>query len=104
MLGGCANLLPRGDSEQPSGFDSFEAAAQAFDKVVAYRTTVEQLRTLGFDLQSSANVTLIPYPRAGNNLEAISETFKCPCAANTQVRGRLFMQCSGQVWNVSKFR
>ena len=41
MLCGCANLLPRGDSEQPSGFDSFEAA-QAFDQVVADRTTVEQ--------------------------------------------------------------
>ena len=62
-LCGCANLLPRGDSEQPSGFDSFEAAAQAFDKVVAYRTTVEQLKGLGFDLQSSPNVRLISYPR-----------------------------------------
>ena len=68
LLGGCANLLPRGDSEQPSGFDSFEAAAHAFDKVVAYRTTVEQLRTLGFDLQSSANVTLIPYPQLTGRL------------------------------------
>ena len=41
LLSGCASLLPRGDSEQPSGFDTFEAAAQAFDKVVAYSTTVE---------------------------------------------------------------
>ena len=40
-----------------------EATAQAFDKVVAYRTTVEQLTALGFDLQSSPNVTLIPYPQ-----------------------------------------
>ena len=50
LLSGCANMLPRGDSEQPSGFDSFDAAAQAFDKVVAYRTTVERLKALGFDL------------------------------------------------------
>ena len=30
LLCGCANLLPRGDSERLSGFDSFEGAAQAF--------------------------------------------------------------------------
>ena len=68
LLCSCANLLPRGDSEQPSGFDSFEAAAQAFEKVVAYRTTVEQLRALGFDLQSSPNVTLISYPQLTGRL------------------------------------
>ena len=68
LLSGCANLLPRGDSEQPSGFDSFEAAAQAFDKVVAYRTTVEQLKELGFDLRSSPNVTLISYPQLTGRL------------------------------------
>ncbi len=30
---GCAHLLPRRDSEGPSQFESFEAAAQAFDKI-----------------------------------------------------------------------
>ena len=68
LLGGCASLLPRGDSEQPSGFASFETAAQAFDKVVAYGTTVEQLKMLGFDLQSSPNVTLISYPQLTGRL------------------------------------
>ena len=68
LLTGCGSLLPRGDSEQPSGFDSFETAAQAFDKVVAYGTTVEQLKTLGFDLQSSPNVTLISYPQLTGRL------------------------------------
>ena len=68
MLCGCASLLPRGDIERPSGFDSFEVAAQAFDKVVAYRTTVEQLNALGFDLQSSPNVTLISYPQLTGRL------------------------------------
>ena len=68
LLCGCANLLPRSGIEQPSGFDSFEAAAQAFDKVVAYDTTVEQLKALGFDLQSSPNVTLISYPQLTGRL------------------------------------
>ena len=68
LVSGCANLLPPGGSEQPSGFDSFEAAAQAFDKVVAYRTTVKQLKELGFDLRSSPNVTLISYPQLTGRL------------------------------------
>jgi len=68
LLAGCGSLLPRGNSEQPSGFDTFEAAAQAFDKVVAYGTTVEQLKTLGFDLQSSPNLTLISYPQLTGRL------------------------------------
>ena len=33
-----------------------------------YRTTVEQLRALGFDLQSSLHVTLIPYPQLTGRL------------------------------------
>ena len=68
LLSGCGSLLPRGGSEQPSGFDTFEAAARAFDEVVAYGTTVEQLKTLGFDLQSSTNVTLISYPQLTGRL------------------------------------
>ena len=68
LLCSCANVLPHGDSELPSGFESFEAAARAFDAVVAYRTTVEQLSALGFDLQSSPNVTLIPYPQLTGRL------------------------------------
>ncbi len=63
LLGGCANLLPRGQTQQPSGFDSFESAAQAFDKIETYRTTATQLKALGFDLQDGANVTQIPYPQ-----------------------------------------
>ena len=68
LLCGCANLLPRGDSERLSGFDSFDGAAQAFDSIVAYRTTIEQLSALGFDVQSSANVTLIAYPQLTGRL------------------------------------
>ncbi len=68
LLCGCANLLPRGDIEKPSGFDSFDAAAQAFDAVVPYRTTVEQLSALGLDLQASPNVTLIQYPQSTGRL------------------------------------
>ncbi len=63
LLAGCAALLPRSLSDQPSGFDSFEAAARALDQAVPYRTTTVELKALGFDLDASPNVTLVPYPQ-----------------------------------------
>ncbi len=62
-LVGCAQWLPHAEVQQPSGFDTFETAAAAFEKVVSYRTTVSELKALGFDLQASSNLTLIPYPQ-----------------------------------------
>ena len=62
-LAGCADLLPRSQSEQPSGFGSFEAAASALDRAEPYRSTVPELKTLGYDIDASANVTLITYPQ-----------------------------------------
>ena len=63
LLTGCTHLLPRGNSEGPSQFGTFEAAAAAFDRIVSHRTTVGELKTLGFDTQASANLALIPYPQ-----------------------------------------
>jgi hypothetical protein len=62
-LVGCGNLLPRSSTVAPSAFDSFEAARTALERVVPYQTTTAQLRELGFDIQASANVSLIPYPQ-----------------------------------------
>jgi hypothetical protein len=62
-LAGCADLLPHGQGQRASGFGSFEAAAQALDRVVPYRTDVAGLRTLGYDPEHSPNVTRIPYPQ-----------------------------------------
>ncbi|MEF7612777.1 hypothetical protein V4F39_02565 [Aquincola sp. MAHUQ-54] len=62
-LAGCAGLLPRGQAVSASGFDSFEAAALALERVVPYETGIDQLKALGYDLEHSKNVTRIPYPR-----------------------------------------
>jgi hypothetical protein len=63
LLVGCAHWLPRGNTEEPSQFDSFEAAAGAFEKIVSHRTTVAEMKALGFDPHASSNLTLIPYPQ-----------------------------------------
>lgn len=62
-LAGCAQLLPRGGDTEPSRFGSYEDAEQALLKVEPYRTTVAELRELGFDVRESSNVQRLPYPQ-----------------------------------------
>lgn len=63
LAGGCSSLLPRGSTVDVSPFASFEAARDAFDQVVPYRSSLDDLQRLGFNLKSSANVEQVPYPQ-----------------------------------------
>jgi len=67
-LAGCASLLPRGHSEETSPFRSFEAARDALERVEPYRTTVEEMKALGFDTHASTNVREIPFPQLVSHL------------------------------------
>lgn len=59
----CTSLLPKGQSEDLSPFSKYEDARNAFGKVMPYRTTLADLKTFGFDAQSSTNVREIAYPQ-----------------------------------------
>jgi len=63
LLAGCTSLLPSSQRDQPTDFDSFEAAAHALGQAVPYHTTVPELKALGFDIEASENVTVVPYPQ-----------------------------------------
>jgi hypothetical protein len=60
-LGACTSMLPRGRTDTPAGFESFDEAQAAALRVVPLQTAVPQLKALGFD-PTGSNVTLIPYP------------------------------------------
>ena len=62
-LAGCSALLPRSRAEDVSSFKSYDAAREALESVVPYRTTIADLKTLGFDVRASANVQQVPYPQ-----------------------------------------
>jgi hypothetical protein len=62
-LAGCTALLPSSKRDQPTRFDSFEAAALALGQTVPYLTTVPEMKALGFDIEASENVTVVPYPQ-----------------------------------------
>lgn len=97
-LAGCASLLPRGSSEQPSGFDSFEAAQRALEQVTPFRTTVAELAGLGFDPEGGRNVTRVPYPEVvtrlaphpGVPLETLDEGVRACVVAQAQCRAYVF--------------
>ena len=62
-LGGCASgrLLPDASIAAETEFADFDAARTAFETIEVYRTTVNDLKVLGFDT-ASPNVRLIGYP------------------------------------------
>jgi hypothetical protein len=68
LVAGCGQLLPRQSSSTQSSFQDFESARRALDRAVPFKTSVDDLRTLGFDVHDSANVTLIPYPELVSRL------------------------------------
>lgn len=55
-------MLPRGRTDTPSGFTSFEEAREAVERIVALQTPTSDLPKFGFDPVAGTNVTLIPYP------------------------------------------
>ena len=62
LLSGCSSLLPRGSSSLGVGFDNFEEARIAVERIVPLKTRTEALNTMGFDVRNGLNVTLVPYP------------------------------------------
>lgn len=97
-LSGCANMLPRGSSVMSSPFESYNAAKDALEKVTPYTTTREELKSLGFDPDASANVTVIPYPEVitrlaphpGVPLDALDRGVRDCILAQTQCSAYVF--------------
>lgn len=97
-LAGCEALLPRGSSQSPSPFTLYEAARQALEQVVPYKTRLSDLKALGLDPQESANVTVISYPdvvtriapNAGVPLDAMDKGLRDCILAQTRCRAYVY--------------
>lgn len=66
--GGLTFLLPSSSSVSPSRFESYQAARDALEKAEPYKTTLADLKALGFDPYDSVNVAIIPYPEVLSRL------------------------------------
>jgi hypothetical protein len=58
MLGACSSLLPRGSSDAPAGFASFEEAQAAAEHVIAFKRPTAELAGLRFAGESAGSVLL----------------------------------------------
>lgn len=63
-LAGCSSLLPKSKettgAARGSGWQSYQDAQQAFDKIVPGKTTVAELHELQLDPRANPNITLLP--------------------------------------------
>lgn len=60
-LAGCSSLLPSSDIVIEGQWNSFEDGQKTFDTIIPYQTTTQDLKSLGLDLKSTPNVTLLNY-------------------------------------------
>lgn len=91
-------LLPSSIAISPSRFESYQAARDALEKAEPYKTTLSDLKALGFDPYASVNVTIIPYPEvlsrlvpySGVPLEMLDPGVRDCIVAQTRCKAYLF--------------
>ena len=58
---GCSSLFPSGDTTTVSRWRTFESARADFDRIEPRRTTVADLKVLGYDPFTTPNVKILTY-------------------------------------------
>jgi hypothetical protein len=61
LLTGCKSLFSHGESTTVSRWKNYDKVESAFKTIVPYHTTVEDLRTMGFDPKVTPNVKTLNY-------------------------------------------
>jgi|SRR6185503_17491467 hypothetical protein len=61
LSSGCRSVLPSEDRRPRTPWTNFNDADAAFDKIVPHKTTVADLKDLGFDPHATPNVRIITY-------------------------------------------
>jgi len=58
---GCSALLPRSESETEAPWKTFAEVKRTYDSIEPGRTTLEELKQLGYDQDVNPNVTVLNY-------------------------------------------
>ncbi len=61
LAGGCSSLLPKALSETEAPWKDFEEIKRAYDSVEPGRTTLQELKQLGYDPYVNENVTVLHF-------------------------------------------
>ena len=59
LLGGCAGLLPTARQDISHSWHDFEDARQCYDQITPYSTSLETVRSLGFDPYKTPNMQVL---------------------------------------------
>jgi hypothetical protein len=68
---GCASLLPKGKTVTASPWSDYAEAKRSFDAITVGRTTVEELKQLGFDVKASPNIKILNYLDVASSVQPI---------------------------------
>ena len=71
LLTGCAALLPSGREIAESPWIKYSDAQRGFDSIIVGKTTVDDLKGLGFDIKDSPNIKLLNYLEIAATVQAI---------------------------------
>jgi hypothetical protein len=61
LLCGCSSMLPRTEQTTANAWASYQAAQEAFDRIVPGETTTADLRALSLDPAANANIAILNY-------------------------------------------
>ncbi|MBI1308785.1 MAG: hypothetical protein GC129_02855 [Proteobacteria bacterium] len=61
LLAACASMLPTTTSKSQTPWASYDDARKAYDSVAENKTTDDELRSLGFDVEAVPNIRVINY-------------------------------------------
>ena len=62
----CSSLLPKDKSITVGAWDTFEEAQQAFDKIIPYQTSLDDLKGLNINPDTNANINILNYSDVTN--------------------------------------
>ena len=58
---GCKSLFSSTSQRSRTPWDNFDAAQTAYDKVIPHKTTITELKSLGFDPLTTPNIKILTY-------------------------------------------
>lgn len=61
LFSGCTTLLPNTENTVNGPWEDYDQAQAIFEKIVPYKTSVNDLKLIGFDPKNNPNVKIIPF-------------------------------------------
>lgn len=58
---GCKSLFPSDDAKTKTKWQTYDEAQAAFDRIILHQTTLEDLKTMGYDPHATPNVRILTY-------------------------------------------